>query len=323
MNNKLQNPKILSRLGQRGTFGMYMLEKAKKIENLLVLTADVSIPAGLDRFKKTYPDKLIDVGIAEQNLIGIAAGLSSEGFDVYTTTYAPFHTLRCLEQIRMNIGEMKFPVRLVGLSSGIVLSMIGNMHCSFEDIAIIRAIPNITIISPADSYELIKVLDKLDDYNHPVYLRLTAGSPSPIIYKKDYEFEIGKNVTLQEGNDITIFSTGSIMGEVLKAAEIIANEGHSVEIVNVHTIYPLDVDGIKCSIDGKQLFVTVEEHLTAGGLGSAISEAVALQVNKPPQLMIGLPKDYSKAGIYEDMLEYYGLSGRKIADQILKALKVM
>lgn len=307
---------MLARLGQRGTFGMVMLEKAKENEDLLVITADVSIPAGLDRYRKQCPDKFIDVGIAEQNMIGIAAGLASEGFDVYTTTYAPFHTLRCLEQIRMDIGEMKHPVRMVGLSSGVVLGMIGNMHCSFEDIAVIRAIPNISIISPADSFELVKVLEDLDNYPDPVYLRLTSGAPSPIIYKEDYNFEIGKTISVRNGEDIVIFATGSILSEAIKAAELLELEGIKAEVINVHTIRPLDIEGIKNVIKDKKLLISMEEHVIAGGLGSAISEAIALEVKKPPHLMLGLRSDYSKAGIYEEMLDYYGLTANKVAKSI-------
>lgn len=307
---------MLARLGQRGTFGMVMLEKAKENEDLLVITADVSIPAGLDRYRKQCPDKFIDVGIAEQNMIGIAAGLASEGFDVYTTTYAPFHTLRCLEQIRMDIGEMKHPVRMVGLSSGVVLGMIGNMHCSFEDIAVIRAIPNISIISPADSFELVKVLEDLDNYPDPVYLRLTSGAPSPIIYKEDYNFEIGKTISVRNGEDIVIFATGSILSEAIKAAELLELEGIKAEVINVHTIRPLDIEGIKDVIKDKKLLISMEEHVIAGGLGSAISEAIALEVKKPPHLMLGLRSDYSKAGIYEEMLDYYGLTANKVAKSI-------
>lgn len=315
------NYKTLARLGQRAVFGMYMLNKANTNQNLIVMTADVSIPAGLDRYRKTFPTQFIDVGIAEQNMIGIAAGLASEGFDVYTTTYAPFHTLRCLEQIRMNISEMQFPVRMVGLSSGVVLGMIGNMHCSFEDMALIRSLPNITIISPADGLELIKVLDQLDNYPFPVYLRLTGGAPAPIIYKEDYNYTIGKANILMHGEDIAIVSTGTIINEALKAANLLRESGVKAEVINLHTIRPLDMEMIKRIFKEKKLVVTIEEHVVTGGMGSAISESVSLKPNKAPQLMIGLPSDYSTAGIYEEMLDYYGLTAEKIMLRIKNVLE--
>lgn len=321
MVEKQLNVKRFARMGQRGTFGMEMLEKAEQNNSLIVMTADVAIPAGLDRFRKKYADKFIDVGIAEQNMIGIAAGMASEGFDVYTTTYAPFHTLRCLEQIRMDIAEMKLPVRMVGLSSGVVLGMIGNMHCSFEDIAILRALPNITIISPADSFELVKALDALDSYKEPVYLRLTGGAPSPVIYEKDYDFEIGKSVKLREGQDVAIIGVGTILEQALKAATILSEIGISVEVINMHTVRPLDYKVIQESFENKELVVTIEEHVTMGGLGGAIAEASGLLLNRAPHLLIGLPADYSKAGIYEEMLEVYGLSANKIAEKIVSTLK--
>lgn len=309
--------KILARMGQRAVFGIEMLKYAKDKENLMVLTADVSIPAGLDRYRTTYPDKYLDVGIAEQNMIGIAAGLSSEGFQVFTTTYAPFHTLRCLEQIRMDIGEMKNKVCMVGLSSGIVLGMIGNMHCSMEDIALIRAIPNITIVSPADSFELIKVLEASFSYPQSMYIRLTAGAPSPIVYKEDYDFQIGKSNTLRNGNDIALIGIGSILSECLKAAELLEVQGISVEVINMHTINPVDVEKLMEISKTKKLIVTVEEHSVVGGLGSSIAEEISLIKNKPPQLIIGLPHHYEESGIYEEMIKYYQLDGQSIAKRIL------
>lgn len=309
--------KLFSRMGQRAVFGIEMLKYAEYKENLMVLTADVSIPAGLDRYRHTYPEKFLDVGIAEQNMIGIAAGLSSEGFDVFTTTYAPFHTLRCLEQIRMDIGEMKHKVCMVGLSSGIVLGMIGNMHCSMEDIALIKSIPNITIVSPADSFELTKVLEASFDYPQSLYIRLTAGSPSPIVYREDYNFKIGKSNTLIKGNDIVIIGIGSILAECIKAANQLIDQGISTEVVNMHTINPIDKEKLKEICKTKKLIVTVEEHSVVGGLGGSIAEEISPIKNKPPHLIIGLPHHYNESGIYEEMLKFYRLDGESIANRIL------
>lgn len=308
--------KVLSRMGQRAVFGLEMLKHAEGNDRLMVLTADVSIPAGLDRYRYQYPNQFLDVGIAEQNMIGIAAGLSSEGYDVFTTTYAPFHTLRCLEQIRMNIGEMKHKVCMVGLSSGIVLGMIGNMHCSMEDIAIIKAIPNITIVSPADSFELKKLLEASFTYPQSLYIRLTAGAPSPIVYETDYQFEIGKSNVLKEGNNITIIGTGSILAECIKAANILEEQDISTEVVNMHTINPIDLEKLKNVCETKNLIVTVEEHSIVGGLGGSVAEAISFIKNKPPHLILGLPHHYEESGIYEEMLNYYQLDGNSIANKV-------
>ena len=177
-----------ARVGQRATFGLVALELAKNDNSLIALTADVSTSAGLERLKKTLPEQFLDVGIAEQNMMGIAAGLASEGYHVITATFAPFQTMRCLEQIRVNMGYMQTKVCMVGLASGIALSTLGNTHCCLEDIAVLRGIPNIAIISPADCGEVAKAVEAAMKYPESVYIRLMGTANMPIIYKEDYDF---------------------------------------------------------------------------------------------------------------------------------------
>ena len=177
-----------SRFGSRATFGIVSLYLAETINNLMVVTCDVSTSAGLDRFKKAYPDKYLDVGIAEQNLIGIAAGLSSENYKVITTTFAPFQTMRCCEQIKVNLGYMQQNICMVGLASGVVLGTLGFTHCCIEDISIMRSIPGITVISPADCGETVKALIAAVNYESPTYIRLTGATNNPIVYDKEYEY---------------------------------------------------------------------------------------------------------------------------------------
>ena len=189
-----KNSKMWSQIGPRATFGLACLNLSDKEDNLMILTSDVSTSAGLDRYKKKFPEKYLDVGISEQNLIGVAAGLSSEGFKVVTTTFSPFQILRCCEQIKVNLGYMKHKVCLVGLASGVVLGNLGFTHCSIEDIAVLRSIPNISIISPADSGETVKALFAAINHKQSVYIRLTGSTNNPIVYNDDYNFEIGKSV---------------------------------------------------------------------------------------------------------------------------------
>ncbi len=165
------NIKLWSSLGMRATFGLIAMELAKYHPNLMITTSDVSTSAGLDRYKKKYPDKFVDVGIAEQNLIGVSAGLSSEGFKVISTTFAPFQTLRCCEQIKVNLGYMKNKICMVGLASGLVLGNLGFTHCCIEDIGSLRSIPNISIVVPSDPFELFKTLNEAIDYKNSVYIR--------------------------------------------------------------------------------------------------------------------------------------------------------
>ena len=206
-----KNIKIWSVIGSRATFGIAALEIAKKNENLITITCDVSTSAGLDRYRKMLPDQYLDVGIAEQNMIGVAAGLASENFDVITTTFAPFQTMRCCEQIKVNIGYMKQNICMVGLASGLVLGPLGYTHCCIEDVGVLRNIPGLTIISPADSLETVKALFAAVNSRKPTYIRLTGSSNNPIVYKKDYEFKIGNAITINEGKDITIFSCIKIL----------------------------------------------------------------------------------------------------------------
>ena len=198
--------KLFSTLGSRATFGMLVLDLKKKYKNLFVVTADVSTSAGLDRFKKQFRESYLDVGISEQNMIGVATGLSTEGFDVITTTFSPFQTARCCEQIKVNLGYMKNKVCMVGLASGIVLGNLGYTHCSVEDIGILRSIPNISIVSPADGMEIAKCLDfAISESKNSVYIRLTGDKNEKPIYNEDYEFRIGKGVKIQDGSDVTFF----------------------------------------------------------------------------------------------------------------------
>jgi transketolase len=314
-----KNIKIWSTIGPRATLGMAALELAKKIDNLMVLTSDVSTSAGLDRFRKTYPEKYLDVGIAEQNMIGVAAGLASENFNVITTTFAPFQTMRCCEQIKVNLGYMKHKVCMVGIASGLVLGTLGYTHCCIEDIGVLRSIPGLTIISPADSLETIKALEAAVKSKNPSYIRLTGSSNNPIVYKDDYDFQIGKSITLKEGNDITIFCSGTMVHECLVAAKILDSKKIFSKVVNMHTIKPIDKKAVEEACKSK-LIVSVEEHNIIGGLGSAISEYKSSLEKTPKQLFLGIKDSYSEGGNYKFLLEKHRLNSEKIVDDILNSI---
>ena len=315
-----KNIKIWSTIGSRATLGIAALELAKEIDNLMVLTCDVSTSAGLDRFRKTCPEKYLDLGIAEQNMIGVAAGLASENFNVITTTFAPFQTMRCCEQIKVNIGYMKQKICMVGIASGLSLGTLGYTHCCIEDVGILRSIPGITIISPADSLETVKALQAAVKSKNPSYLRLTGSSNNPIVYKEDYEFKIGKSITLKEGKDITIFCAGSMVHQSLEAAKILETKNVSSKVVNMHTLKPID----KLAIDEARdcaLIVSVEEHNVIGGLGSAIAEYQSGLKKFPRQLFLGVMDTYTKGGNYKFLQEKHRLTSDKIAEDILSNIK--
>ncbi len=317
-----RNLKLWSTLGSRATFGLAAMELVKTNDKLMILTSDVSTSAGLDRYKKSYPENYVDVGIAEQNLIGVATGFASEGFDVITTTFAPFQTLRCCEQIKVNLSYMKQKVIMVGLASGLVLGNLGYTHCSIEDIGILRSLPNLTIISPADPGETVKALFASINHKQSVYIRLTGGSNTSQIYKSDYKFEIGKSIKLTDGDDLLIIASGSMVKTALNCAEKLNDKRISSEVINMHTIKPLDKDQIYKSIKGKKLIITIEEHNIIGGLGSAVSEVISEIEGSPRKISFGINDMYSKGGSYKYLKDKFGLEDDKIINKIEKELKI-
>ena len=303
-----RNIKTCSIIGSRAAFGMAALDIAKNNKNLIIVTADVSTSDGLDRFRKTLPEQYIDVGIAEQNMIGVAAGLASENYSVITTTFAPFQALRCCEQIKVNAGYMKQKICMVGLASGLVLGSLGFTHCCIEDIGVLRSIPGISIISPSDSLETIKALEAAIKHNESTYIRLTGGSNNPSVNLKDYNFQIGKGLVLKEGNDVVIFCNGHMVYQSLLAADLLQKE-----------IKPIDKTLI-LDYKNAKLIVTVEEHNVIGGLGSAVAEVHMSEEKFPKQISLGINDRYSGGGTYNFMLEKYGLTSNKIAKKIKDSL---
>ncbi len=310
------NIKLWSSLGMRATFGLIAIELANKNPNLIITTSDVSTSAGLDRFKNKFPEKYIDVGIAEQNLIGVSTGLASEGYDVISTTFAPFQTLRCCEQIKVNLGYMKHKVCMVGLASGLVLGNLGFTHCSIEEVGVLRSIPNITIVSPSDTLELYKVLNEVFNLKGSFYIRLTGGSNSKIINKSDYNFTVGKSVELLSGQDVSIIGCGNILGNCLEAANILKNKNINCSVINMHTIKPIDKDKIIEISKKNKLIVTVEEHNVIGGLGSSVAEVLSSEKHNCILKRIGINDFYSSGGSYEYLKNIYGLSTEKIIETI-------
>jgi transketolase len=307
--------RTLSILGQRGAFGTALTEIAKENKNLVALTADLCNTSGLDRFSHENPDRFINVGIAEQNMLGVAAGMSSLGYIPFATTFSNFASLRSCEQIRHFMGYMNENIKIVGFGGGFAMGMFGITHYGVEDIAAIRSIPNITILSPADCLETVKITIAATIYKGPVYIRLTGVMNQPIIYKEDYTFQIGKPTIIKEGKDIIIYATGGMVYQSLQAANLLEKLGISSKVINVHTLKPFQIDSGE--IRTAKLIVSVEEHSIIGGLGSTIAEKLAQIREKPPQLIIGVNQEYKAAGSYEYMLEQYGLTSKHIVSKIL------
>jgi transketolase len=306
-------------LGQRGVFGVTLDKLAAENDRIFALSADLRNTSGLDRFAANYPDRFVNVGIAEQNLIGVAAGLADSGYSVFAATFANFAALRACEFVRHFMGYMRSPVNLVGFAAGFAMEFFGNTHYGLEDISTLRAISNLTIISPADGLETVKAVTALVDFGNPVYLRLTGTANMPMIYKNDYDFQIGKSIMLKEGRDIALIAVGSMVANALEASKILEELGISCSVINMHTIKPLDTDALDELFD-KRLIVTVEEHSIIGGMGSAVAEYLSEKQNTPVILKLGASQGYKKAGGYKYMLELNQLLPRQIADAVTHKL---
>ena len=315
------NIRMWSRLGSCGAHAMAMGYLAENDNSIIAMEADLCVHAGLDRFRKSYPENYINVGIAEQNMIAIAAGMASEGFKVFASTFASFAAARPLDQIRVNMGYMQLPVKLVGLTSGLSAGFLGPTHHGTEDMAIKRSIPNITILSPADSTETVKSVIAAAETDKPVYIRLTGVMGTPVVYKEDYDFCVGKAIKLRDGDDAAIIATGTMVAEALKAADILSENGINASVIDMHTIRPLDKEIIRQCL-GCRLLVTVEEHSVIGGLGSAVAEEISSCAVRPPHLILGIPNSYPDADAYEALLVEFGLTAEKIAGRISEFIKL-
>lgn len=318
-----KNVKMWSRLGPSGAVGAAAMELAERLDDIAILTADLCFFSGLERVKAKYPDKFYNLGIAEQNMIGVAGGMAKEGLIPYVTTYASFATTRCLDQVRVNMAYMKFPIKLIGLTAGFGAGILGATHMSIEDVAVMRALPNITIVSPADCTEIIKCMMAVARTDNPTYIRLTGPINTPIVYQEDYCFEIGKAITLHEGEDVCIIATGSMVAEALEASRILLEHGIAAAVVNMHTIKPLDTEKLKYIQGNYKLIVTLEEHSVIGGLGGAVCEYIAQNRNHVSVLTIGINDFFAYAGDYRYQLEQCGLTAPQIASRILQSLSIL
>lgn len=312
--------KLWSRLGARATFGQAILEMARQRDDFYAVSADLCQSSGLVRFREEFPERFINAGIAEQNMIGIASGLAKDGTNVFATSFAPFVTMRACEQVRMNMGYMQFNVKTVGLGSGLIMSQLGNSHFGIEDASVMRAIPGMTVIGPCDGVEIMKAVEALCDYNKPAYLRLTGGPGLPMVYENDFDFRIGKAVKVREGKDIALVATGTMVHHAILAADILVERGIDASVIDMHTIKPLDVEAIDSELD-KKLIVTIEEATVIGGLGSAVSEHLASKKAKPVQLLLGIKDCFPHAGSYQYLLEQCKLTGSQIAEDICSFIK--
>ncbi|MDR0957253.1 MAG: transketolase family protein [Candidatus Nomurabacteria bacterium] len=296
----------------REGFGEGLVEVARNNEKVVALTGDVGDSVGLGEFIKEFPERFVEVGIAEQNLVTIASGMASMGMIPFAAAYAAFSPGRCWEQIRTSICLNNMPVKIVGSHAGVNAGPDGAAHQILEDIALMRSLPNMIVVAPGDSVEAEKVAVACAKDSRPNYLRL-ARAPSPIFSSDNSPFEIGRAYVLREGSDVSICTTGTMTAQALLAAQILEKQGIFAEVVHCPTIKPLDSETILQSARKTGRVVTVEEHQIAGGFGSAVAEL--LSQNSPTLMkIIGINDRFGQSGAADELLDFYGLTAPKIAN---------
>ncbi len=305
----------------RESYGEALRDLAEEYPELVVLDADLAAATKTGIFKKAYPDRFFDCGIAEANMMGVAAGLATAGKIPFASTFAMFAAGRAYEIVRNSIGYPHLNVKIGATHAGISVGEDGATHQCNEDIALMRTIPGMTIINPADDVEARAAVKAALDFNGPVYMRFGRLAVPVINDAENYKFELGKGIVLREGSDLTIVATGLMVNEALQAAETLAGEGISARVVNIHTIKPLDKELIcKCAKE-TGVIVTAEEHSIIGGLGSAVAEAVT-ECCPVPVVKIGVNDEFGHSGPAVDLLKEFGLSAENIVAKAKEAVKL-
>lgn len=302
----------------REAYGEALVELGKINENVVVLDADLSGSTKTSMFKKTFPERHFNVGIAEADLIGTAAGFAACGKTAFASTFAMFAAGRAFEQIRNTVAYPKLNVKIAPTHAGISVGEDGGSHQSVEDIAIMRAIPGMVVLSPADATETKKMVFAAAEYDGPVYIRM-GRLGVPVLFDDNYDFQIGIANTLRDGKDVTIAATGLMVAEALKAAEELEKEGISVRVINVGTIKPLDGETILKAAQETKFIVTAEEHSVIGGLGSAVSEFLS-EVHPTKVKKVGIYDKFGQSGTGEELLQKYELTAEKLISVIKENL---
>jgi transketolase len=301
-------------------FAETLLALARENKNVLAVTSDSRGSGKLTPYADAVPEQLIEVGIAEQNLVGVSAGLASTGKTVYAVSPASFLTARALEQIKNDVCYSDQPVKLIGISAGVSYGALGSTHHAIHDIAALRAINNITIIVPADNLETTEAIKAAAQMSHPVYIRF-GKRPMTHLHPPDTPFDVGKSIMIRDGRDIAFIAAGETVYPALKAAEELEQSGYSCRLISMHTVKPLDTEAVIRAAKECRAIVTVEEHRTAGGLGEACA-AILMQANlQVPFKIVGIPDEYTMTGSQLEIFTYYGLTGPGLAQTVITLLE--
>lgn len=303
----------------RESFGEAVAALADENPNIVVLDADLAEATKTVIFKNKHPERFIDCGIAEGNMVGIAAGLATCGKIPFAASFAMFSAGRAFEQVRNSVGYPHLNVKIVGSHAGISVGEDGATHQCCEDIALMRSIPGMVVINPADHYEMIEAVKAAAEHNGPVYLRLGRLAVESVNNNDDYKFELGKGITLKDGSDITVIATGLMVGEALKSAKELEAQGVSVRVIDLHTIKPLDEELILKAAKETGRIVTVEEHSVISGMGEAVASFLS-ETCPTPVTKIGVNDCFGHSGPAVDLLKEFGLSAEHITETVKAVL---
>ncbi len=305
----------------REAYGEALAEFGDVYSNLVVLDADLSAATKTSIFKKKFPERFFNCGIAESNMMSVAAGMSTSGLVVFASTFAMFAAGRAYEQVRNSIGYPHMNVKIGATHAGISVGEDGATHQCLEDISLMREIPGMVVINPSDTVEARAAVEAAIKYNGPVYLRFGRLAVPVINDQESYKFEIGKGVEFSEGKDVTIVATGLMVCEALRAKEILASEGIDAGVINIHTIKPIDSKLLIKAAKATGAIVTAEEHSIIGGLGSAVMEAIS-EACPVPVVRLGINDEFGQSGKAEVLLAHYGLTAENIAEKAKKAISL-
>lgn len=296
-----------------------LIKYGKENKNIMALTSDSRGSASMKSFAEEFPEQFVEVGIAEQNIVGIAAGLAVSGKIPFITSYAAFLSMRSIEQIKVDVAYSNTNVKIIGISGGLSYGPLGMSHHSLQDIAVMMAIPNIDVILPADRFETEKMVEELIENGKPVYVRV-GRNPVPDVHRSaDFDFKIGKALLLEKGNDLTIIATGETVKAAVDTAAVLKEQGISTRVLNMHTLKPLDEEAIIEAAEETGCIITVEEHSIYGGLGAAVAQVVT-QNTPVPIKMIAIPDEPAIAGQQLELFDYYGISADNIAREAVNLI---
>ncbi len=299
-------------IANREAYGKALVSLGEKNPDVIVLEADLGLATQTYLFGQRFPERYFEMGIAESNMMGWAAGLSMGGKIPYASTFCMFAALRASEQVRNSIAYPCLNVKIFATNAGIEIGADGVTHQATEDLAIMRAIPNMTVLAPSDPVVTTKLTHLAAEYEGPVYARI-GRAPTPVLYPEDFDLEIGRAVTAKKGGDVTLVAIGNMVCRSLDAAEILAQDGISARVLDMHTVKPIDTQALLQAATETGCIVTAEDHNIMGGLGSAVAEVLSGQ-NPIPIMRIGMPDTFAQSGEAEELLAYYGLTAERIAE---------